>query len=83
MGQDNRINRLWIDRKRLPVSNPELLVALEQPTIDQDSPRAGLNKIFGARDGSSGSEKRKLKHLGPILHGRPCRQYTYSRNDGE
>ena len=46
VGEDDRIDRFRIDRRRLQVSQPEIFRALKQSTIDQDPTVIGFQKKF-------------------------------------
>ena len=60
MGEQHRVDRARVDGQRLPIAQPKLLVALEQPAIDQDAAGARFDEVFRARDGPGGSQERDL-----------------------
>lgn len=63
--QENGVNRMRSNRKRLPVPFAEFFLALEQAAVDQDSVSAGVDKVFRPGDSPSRTEKRQRRH--PVL----------------
>jgi hypothetical protein len=63
MRQHHAIDRLRGNRQRRPVTEPQVLEALEQAAVDQDTPTVHLEKMLGAGYRSRGPEKRQRCHV--------------------
>ena len=57
VGEDHGVDLSRIDRQRRPVAQAQLLVALEQPAVDQYPRCALLNQVFRAGDGVGSAQK--------------------------
>ncbi len=57
MGQDDGVDGGRVDRQRLPVAEPQVLQALKQPAIDEDTPAADLEEVLGAGHRTGGAKK--------------------------
>ena len=66
--EDDGVDRLGRDRQRRPVAQAQLLQALEQPAVEQDSLAIDFEEVLGAGHRAGGTEKRQRGH----------RQATYS-----
>lgn len=57
VGQDDSVQRLRVEWRAAPVLLAELLVALEEPAIDEDASAVALDEVARARDGIRGSQE--------------------------
>src|SRR5690349_16556048 len=57
MREDDRIEHLGIERKLVPVAQPEFLQALKETAIDQDAPALGTDQKAAAGDGPGATQK--------------------------
>ena len=57
MGKHDRVDGGRLDRERRPVAFAQLLVALEQPAVDEHAVPAGFDQVTGAGHGAGGAEK--------------------------
>jgi len=57
MRQDDRVDVVSRDRKRLSVPLAKFLESLKQPCINQHFRRTGVEQVLGAGDGPRGAEK--------------------------
>src|SRR4051794_15032246 len=67
MGEDDGVDAPWIDRKRGPVSEPQLLESLEQSPVDEDPGRAEVHEILRTGHRAGGAKKRQRYHSLPVL----------------
>jgi hypothetical protein len=58
---DDGVDRRGVDRKRRPVAQAQLLLALEQAAVDEHAATAGVEQKPAARDGASASEEPKYR----------------------
>ncbi len=63
MGQDEGIHRGRHNRQRVPVAQPQLLVALEQAAIDHQRRALMAQQVLGACDRAGGTEELDLHGL--------------------
>ena len=61
MGQDDGLDLFWVDRKRRPVAQTQLLEALKQAAIDQDAMLVRFDQIFRARYGADTAKERQFE----------------------
>jgi hypothetical protein len=66
MGQHHRVDLAGCHRRRHPVAQPQLLVALEQPAVDQQALVLVLDEELGAGHGAGPAEEADLDAHAPI-----------------
>ena len=67
MGHHDRVDARRIHRERRPVAEPELLVALEHPAVDEDAAVTVLDQEPAAGHGAGGAEE--VDQGGAVRHG--------------
>ena len=72
MGQQHRVDGRGRDRKIRPVALAQLLVTLEQATIDQNPLAGGLDQVARAGHGASGAEEMQGAGRRGRHEGNPC-----------
>ncbi len=62
VGKDYAFDSGWIAWKRRPVFQPQRLVSLKQPAINQDAPRIMFDQVFRSSDRTVCPEKLNGSH---------------------
>jgi len=67
VGENDGIEGARFHLEGLPVSQPQLLVALEHPCVNEDAVASVLEQVAGARDRAGCTEKGEGRHQGILL----------------
>jgi len=62
MGQQHRIDRVRLNRERIPVLQPVLLGTLKKPAVDQDPVVVAFQEVAASGDGAGGTQKCQANH---------------------
>src|SRR3569832_2205912 len=62
MCQHHRVEGIDVERQRLPVAQSQLLEALKEPAVDQNSVLTGVQQLLGAGDCACRAQERELRH---------------------